>query len=91
MYQVVDNVRRTMGEALQQALPQAQRADFCIGYITLGGWREIQPMLTNWPAGRGPCRVLVGMDRPEDRQQLQKLLQEGHTPAAQDAVAKSLL
>ena len=47
--------------ALQQALEEASRADFCVGYFNLRGWRGLAPFVDKWAEGAGPCRVLIGM------------------------------
>lgn len=53
--------------ALQQTLALSSRADFCIGYFNLRGWRGLSPHVDGWSSEKGPCRVLIGMQRlPHD-------------------------
>ena len=53
--------------ALQQTLALSSRADFCIGYFNLRGWRGLSPHVDGWGSEKGPCRVLIGMQRlPHD-------------------------
>ena len=47
--------------ALRSTLGSASRADFCVGYFNLRGWRHLAPVVDGWEAATGPCRVLIGM------------------------------
>jgi len=53
---------------LQKALELADRADFCVGYFNLRGWKSLDEYVEKWPGGEGHCcRLLVGMQRlPEE-------------------------
>ena len=62
MPQVLDNIEESLLPALRQTLEIAHRADFCIGYFNLRGWRSIDDCIEQWTGGEGACcRVLVGM------------------------------
>ena len=68
MPQVLDNIEESLLPALRRTLEIAQRADFCIGYFNLRGWRSIDDCIEQWTGGEGACcRVLVGMQPlPDD-------------------------
>ena len=62
MPQVLDNIEANLLPALRHTLEVAHRADFCIGYFNLRGWRSIDDCVERWAGGKDACcRVLVGM------------------------------
>lgn len=66
--QIFDNIDQDLLPALRKTIEVAYRADFCVGYFNLRGWRLLAPLVEHWDGGEGKCcRVLVGMHRlPEE-------------------------
>ena len=49
--------------ALQEAIALSHRADICVGYFNLRGWKGLGPYVDRWDKDSSPCRVLIGMHR----------------------------
>ncbi len=73
MPRIFDNIDQPLVDALLDALEVTERADFCVGYFNMRGWRRLDSAISKWDGGEGHCcRLLVGMHRPPD-EQLQSL------------------
>ncbi|HIK09529.1 MAG TPA: NgoFVII family restriction endonuclease [Oscillatoriaceae cyanobacterium M33_DOE_052] len=74
MPRIFDNIELELIEALRHTLPHAYKADFCVGYFHLRGWRQIDDLIEKFVGGElGCCRLLIGMQKSAKEQVQQAL------------------
>lgn len=77
MPRIFDNIEQALLPALRDTLTSAERADFCVGYFNLRGWRALADAVGRWPGGAGHCcRLLIGMHISAD-DELRRALRRG--------------
>lgn len=74
MPRIFDNIDKTLLPALKEVLEGSNRADFCVGYFNLRGWKQIDEHIEKWSGiGGNACRLLVGMHKSPDKNIREKL------------------
>lgn len=64
---IFDNIDEYLSNDLLSSLESSYRADFCVGYFNLRGWKNISHQVDQFQGGEGKlCRVLIGMQKPEE-------------------------
>ncbi len=64
---IFDNIEAKLLPALVEGVKAAYRADFCVGFFNLRGWKNLAEHVQRFEGGDKCCRLLVGMQRlPEE-------------------------
>jgi len=52
MPKIYDNLENKLTDGLNQTLDLSVRADFCVGYFNLRGWKEVVDKIDSLPGGK---------------------------------------
>lgn len=66
MPKIFDNIENHLKTGLLNTLKASHKADFCVGYFNLRGWKILQDNFDHFEGAENCCRLLVGMQRPEE-------------------------
>jgi hypothetical protein len=91
MPRIFDNIDNALLPELSKVLSVSERADFCVGYFNLRGWRKIDEHIEGWSGQNGnSCRLLVGMHKSPEKGLREKLATAFHDDGIDNARALEL-
>jgi Helicase conserved C-terminal domain/PLD-like domain len=91
MPRIFDNIDNALLPELSKVLSVSARADFCVGYFNLRGWRKIDQHIEAWSGQDGnACRLLVGMHKSPEKGLREKLATAFHDDGIDNARALEL-
>lgn len=91
MPRIFDNIDNDLLPELSKVLSVSERADFCVGYFNLRGWKKIDDHIEGWSGLDGnSCRLLVGMHQSPERGLREKLATAYHDDCIDNARALEL-
>ena len=91
MPRIFDNIDNALLPELSKVLSVSERADFCVGYFNLRGWRKIDQHIEGWSGRDGnACRLLVGMHKSPEKGLREKLATAFHDDGIDNARALEL-
>jgi len=87
MPRIFDNIDLLLSSSLRDSIKISYRADICVGYFNLRGWKQLVDEIDNWDGGtNNQCRLLVGMQNIPHHE-LQKELRIG---ASKDKITNQI-
>ncbi len=80
MPKIFDNISSDLKTGLLNTLESSYRADFCVGYFNLRGWKLLMEPIAHFRGEEECCRVLVGMQNHEENILRREWLQNKDKP-----------
>jgi superfamily II DNA or RNA helicase len=69
MPRIFDNIDQSLLPTLRDTIQVSHKADFCVGYFNLRGWKSMSDLIDNFSGGHdAQCRLLVGMKSMENEE-----------------------
>jgi hypothetical protein len=91
MPRIFDNIDNALLPELSKVLAVSDKADFCVGYFNLRGWKKIDEHIEGWSGQNGnACRLLVGMHKSPEKGLREKLATAFHDDGIDNARALEL-
>lgn len=66
MPKIFDNITLHLKTGLLETLESSYRADFCVGYFNLRGWKLLMNHIDHFVGEENCCRLLIGMQNNEE-------------------------
>ena len=67
MPKIFDNIENHLIDGLKKPLEVSLKADFCVGYFNLRGWKHLSALVEKYEGTEDSCcRLLIGMQRPPE-------------------------
>src|SRR3972149_3684563 len=67
MPKIFDNIENCLIDGLKKTLEVSLKADFCVGYFNLRGWKHLSGLVEKYEGTENSCcRLLIGMQRPPE-------------------------
>lgn len=64
---IYDNIEEFLSDEINKTLQESYRADFCVGYFNLRGWKIVADAVDRFSGSdENCCRLIVGMQRPSE-------------------------
>ena len=64
---IYDNIEEILAEDLKETLKESYKADFCVGYFNLRGWKNVIDIIDDYTGEDDSCcRLIVGMQKPSE-------------------------